>query len=99
MENKNISLLRRKNRWGLTVLSIVLCLLLSPLMAISAFLPQAMTLGADCAASVSGLRWAGERGDMHGDPFRTEHDAFRLLGRGAFRVAACAGAGCFGLHG
>lgn len=54
---------------------------------------------ADCAASVSGLRWAGERGDMHGDPFRTEHDAFRLLGRGAFRVAACAGAGCFGLHG
>ncbi|MFR8976514.1 MAG: DUF2232 domain-containing protein [Christensenellales bacterium] len=44
MENKNISLLRRKNRWGLTVLSIVLCLLLSPLMAISAFLPQAMTL-------------------------------------------------------
>ena len=44
MENKNISLLRRKNRWGLTVLSIVLCLLLSPLMAMSAFLPQAMTL-------------------------------------------------------
>jgi len=44
LENKNISLLRRKNRWGLTVLSIVLCLLLSPLMAISAFLPQAMTL-------------------------------------------------------
>ena len=38
---------------------------------------------ADCAASASGLRWAGERGDMHGDPFRTEHDAFRLLGRGA----------------
>ena len=44
LENEHISLLRRKNRWGLTVLSIVLCLLLSPLLAISAFLPQAMTL-------------------------------------------------------
>ena len=44
LENKNISLLRRKNRWGLTALSIVLCLLLSPLLAMSAFLPQGMTL-------------------------------------------------------
>ena len=44
MENKNISLLRRSNRWGLTVLSIVLCLLFSPMLAMSAFVPQGMTL-------------------------------------------------------
>lgn len=44
LENKNISLLRRKNRWGWTALSIAACVLLSPMLALSAFLPQAMTL-------------------------------------------------------
>ena len=44
MENKNISLLRRSNRWGWTTLSIALCMLLSPLLAVSVFIPQGMTL-------------------------------------------------------
>ena len=44
LENKNISLLRRSNRWGWTALSIALCMLLSPLLAVSAFIPQGMTL-------------------------------------------------------
>ena len=44
LENKNISLLRRSNRWGWTALSIALCMLLSPLLAVSVFIPQGMTL-------------------------------------------------------
>ena len=44
LENKNISLLRRSNRWGWTTLSIALCMLLSPLLAVSVFIPQGMTL-------------------------------------------------------
>ncbi len=44
MENQNRSLLKRENRWGWTVLSIVICLLLSPLAALAAFVPQIVTM-------------------------------------------------------
>lgn len=44
MENQNRSLFKRKNRWGWTVLSIVICLLLSPLAALAAFVPQIVTV-------------------------------------------------------
>lgn len=39
-----ICCLNQKNRWGLTVLSVVICLMLSPMLALSAFLPQIVTL-------------------------------------------------------
>mgnify|MGYP004514281457 FL=1 len=44
LENRNYSLFKQKNRWGLTVLSVVICLMLSPMLAMSAFLPQIVTL-------------------------------------------------------
>lgn len=44
LENQNHLLFKQKNRWGLTVLSVVICLLLSPMLALSAFLPQIVTL-------------------------------------------------------
>lgn len=44
LENRNHLLFKQKNRWGLTVLSVVICLLLSPMLALSAFLPQIVTL-------------------------------------------------------
>ena len=44
LENRNHSLFKQKNRWGLTVLSVVICLMLSPMLAMSAFLPQIVTL-------------------------------------------------------
>lgn len=44
MENQRVSLFRQKNRWGLTALSIVLCLVLSPVLGITVFLPQTVAL-------------------------------------------------------
>ena len=44
LENQNHLLFKQKNRWGLTVLSVVICLMLSPMLALSAFLPQIVTL-------------------------------------------------------
>ena len=44
MEKQKVSLLKQKNRWGLTALSIVLCLLLSPVLSVSLALPQVVTL-------------------------------------------------------
>lgn len=44
LENQNHLLFKQKNRWGLTVLSVVICLMLSPMLAMSAFLPQIVTL-------------------------------------------------------
>lgn len=98
MENKNISLLRRKNRWGLTVLSIVLCLLLSPLMAISAFLPQAMTLVPIALLLLLGYVGPVSAATCTAILFGLSTTLFGFWGA-ALRVAACAGAGCFGLHG
>lgn len=44
MENRRISLLKQKNRWGMTALSIGLCLLLMPVLGVSLFVPQVMTI-------------------------------------------------------
>ena len=44
LENQNHLLFKQKNRWGLTALSVVICLMLSPMLALSAFLPQIVTL-------------------------------------------------------
>jgi len=44
VENQRVSLFRQKNRWGLTALSIVLCLVLSPVLGITVFLPQTVAL-------------------------------------------------------
>jgi len=44
VENQNISIFRQKNKRGLTVLCIVLCALLSPVLGISLFVPQALSL-------------------------------------------------------
>lgn len=44
MEKQSISLFRRKNRWGLTVVSVALCAVLSPVLCMSVFLPQVMTI-------------------------------------------------------
>ena len=44
MENQKILLFRQKNRWGLTVLSIVLCLVLSPALSAMLFVPNVLTI-------------------------------------------------------
>lgn len=44
MENRRISLLKQKNRWGMTAFSIGLCLLLMPVVGISLFVPQVITV-------------------------------------------------------
>lgn len=44
MDNQNISIFRQKNKRGLTVLCIVLCALLSPVLGITLFVPQALSL-------------------------------------------------------
>ena len=44
MENQNVLLFRRKNRWGLTVLSVLLCFMLSPLVGMAAMMPQVLAL-------------------------------------------------------
>lgn len=44
MENQKTSLLKRKNRWGLTVLSIVVCLVMTPLLGVTVFLPQVLSM-------------------------------------------------------
>jgi len=42
VENQKVFLFRRKNRWALTVLSILLCLIVSPLVGMTAMMPQAL---------------------------------------------------------
>ena len=42
MDNQREFLFRRKNRWGLTVLSILICLVLSPLVSMTAMMPQVL---------------------------------------------------------
>ena len=44
VENQKIGLFRQKNRWGLTVLSIVLCFALAPVIGMAAVLPQVIAL-------------------------------------------------------
>ena len=44
MEKQTYWVFRQKNKWGLTVLAVVLCLLLTPLMSISLFMPQMFAL-------------------------------------------------------
>lgn len=44
MEKQTNWVFKQKNKWGLTVLAAVLCLLLSPLMSISLFMPQMFAL-------------------------------------------------------
>ena len=44
MENQRISVFQQRNRWGVTVLSLVLCLLLSPGLVLSLAVPQILML-------------------------------------------------------
>lgn len=44
MENQKIWLFRQKNRWGLTVLSILLFFVLAPVVGLTVMLPQVLTL-------------------------------------------------------
>lgn len=44
VERQRVSIFRQKNSWGLTALSIGLCVALSPVLGLSLFLPQTMTL-------------------------------------------------------
>lgn len=44
MEKHKVSLLRQKNRWGLTALCIALCVLLSPALSMSIAMPQLVLL-------------------------------------------------------
>ena len=44
MEKQNVSLFRRKNRWGLTILSVVLCFILAPILGLAVFMPRMMTM-------------------------------------------------------
>jgi len=43
VDNQKVSVFHQKNKWGLTALSIVACLLLSPLLGAGLFLPQVLT--------------------------------------------------------
>lgn len=42
MDNQKFSVFRQKNRWGLTVASIVACLLMSPVFGVGVLLPQVL---------------------------------------------------------
>ena len=42
MENQKVFLFRQKNRWGLTVLSILVCFIISPLVGMTAMMPQVL---------------------------------------------------------
>ena len=44
VENQKVLLFRQKNRWGLTVLSVVLCFVLSPLVGMAAMMPQVLSI-------------------------------------------------------
>ena len=44
MDNQRISVFRQKNNWGLTVLSVVLCIMLSPAVSALVFMPQVVTM-------------------------------------------------------
>lgn len=44
MEKQTYWVFKQKNKWGLTALSVVLCLLLSPLMSMTLFMPQMIAL-------------------------------------------------------
>ena len=44
MDNQKVMLFRRKNRWGLTLLSIVVCLIITPVVGMAAMLPAALAL-------------------------------------------------------
>ena len=43
MDNQKVMVFRQKNRWGLTVASIVVCLLLTPVVGAGLFLPQVLS--------------------------------------------------------
>lgn len=44
MENQRNSLLHMQNKWGLTALSIILCVVLSPVLGVALFVPQVLTV-------------------------------------------------------
>ena len=44
MENQRISVFQQRNRWGITVVSLVLCLVLSPVLVLSLAVPQILML-------------------------------------------------------
>lgn len=44
MENQKVLLFRQKNRWGMTVLSILLCMIIAPLASMAAMLPQVLAV-------------------------------------------------------
>ena len=43
MDNQKVTVLRQKNKWGLTIASIVACLLLSPAFSVGVLLPQVLS--------------------------------------------------------
>lgn len=43
MDNQKVTVLRQKNRWGLTIASIVACVLLSPVFGVGILLPQVLS--------------------------------------------------------
>lgn len=43
MDNQKVTVLRQKNKWGLTVASVVACLLLSPVFGVGILLPQVLS--------------------------------------------------------
>ena len=44
MENQKVMLFRQRNRWGMTVLSVLLCLIISPFISMAAMLPQVLAV-------------------------------------------------------
>ncbi|MBE5800606.1 MAG: DUF2232 domain-containing protein, partial [Clostridiales bacterium] len=43
MDNQNVTVFRQRNKWGLTIASVVACLLLSPVFGLGVFLPQVLS--------------------------------------------------------
>jgi len=43
VDNQNVTVFRQRNKWGLTIASVVACLLLSPVFGLGVFLPQVLS--------------------------------------------------------
>lgn len=55
MEKREVLFFGRRNRWGLTVLSIVLCLIITPIIGLAAMMPQVLALAPVVLMSLLGF--------------------------------------------
>lgn len=55
MERREVLFFRRRNRWGLTVLSVILCFVMAPVLGMAAMMPQVLALAPVALMSLLGF--------------------------------------------